>query len=543
MILTNHRLSSNWRIVTGMVFASALVGLVGAFPSAREVAAQPPVAALPPELRYVPTDAAFFVHLDAVKVWDGAIGKAIRVAGAKLLEEPIREAKGLFGITPDQLRSVTLFFPTIKEPQDSRSFGVVLTFREAYDKKQLVAAFDKLKGKGPQVSLHTPTDRMAVVLVGIVDASYAMPQPDGKVGPLTAAIQEAATGTHTIVAASNLANLPDQIRGDDLPNDIRPFQPILRAETVTGIVDTDREIAIEVRVRSTTPARAAEVEKVFGFIVGLLSDAMNKFSAELGRDAEKGPAMKDVFTLFRAVQAGVKGATFKTTGTDSRVRIAIPADQPFQGAFATAAVNLQTAAARAKSQNNLKQIAIAMHIYHDTFEAFPPAAVVNKAGKPILSWRVLILPYIEQNNLYQQFKIDEPWDSPNNIKLLDKMPSVYAETVPTAAKANETHYKLFVGNGAAFELLRGTKITDFRDGTSNTIMLATAATPSPWTKPDDIAYDPEKDPKALLGFFHGQTALVGMADGSVRGISKSITTKTLHGAITRDGGEVLGDDF
>ncbi|MBV9126015.1 MAG: DUF1559 domain-containing protein, partial [Planctomycetes bacterium] len=73
---------------------------------------------------------------------------------------------------------------------------------------------------------------------------------------------------------------------------------------------------------------------------------------------------------------------------------------------------------RIQSINNLKQIALAFHSMNDTYNFMPPAAICGKDGRPLLSWRVAILPYIEQQNLYNQFRLDEPWDSPTNKKLL-----------------------------------------------------------------------------------------------------------------------------
>jgi hypothetical protein len=255
------------------------------------------------------------------------------------------------------------------------------------------------------------------------------------------------------------------------------------------------------------------------------------------------PALKNTAAVVAALKTGLKDAKFSTTGTETRARVAVPADLPFPAVAAEATVKIRQAASRAQSFNNLKQIALAFHNYHDTHGAFPPAAVVDKTGRPLLSWRVLILPYIEQQPLFQQFKLDEPWDGPANKKLLDKMPPVYRMPNPTAAKANETHYQAFVGRGAAFDLLRGTKLPEFTDGTSNTLLVATAATPVPWTKPDDIAFDPNADMTQKLGFFP-DVAHAAFADGSVRALSRRIDRKTIAALITRGGGEVIdSNDF
>src|SRR5207245_1185574 len=145
----------------------------------------------------------------------------------------------------------------------------------------------------------------------------------------------------------------------------------------------------------------------------------------------------------------------------------------------------------------------------------PPAAVCDKTGKPLLSWRVLILPYVEQEALYKEFKLDEPWDSEHNKKLIAKMPNIYALPNVTPEKGTTTHYRVFVGNGAVFDYVKSCKLVEIADGTSNTWMVATAAEAVPWTKPDELAFDPDKDMGKLLGLFHGRIS-VAFCDGSVR---------------------------
>src|SRR5262249_3525398 len=131
-------------------------------------------------------------------------------------------------------------------------------------------------------------------------------------------------------------------------------------------------------------------------------------------------------------------------------------------------------ATRARDANNLKQIGLAMHNYHDANGAFPPAALYDKDGKALLSWRGLLLPYVEKDNLYQQFKVDEPWDSPHNKKLLARMPPVYKHPNVKKTSPGGTFYQVAVGKGTIFDGKRGLRITDITDGTSNTIMVAEA---------------------------------------------------------------------
>jgi hypothetical protein len=500
-------------------------------------AAQPLPADSP--LRYVPADAAIFVHADAASLWAGPVGESVRRAAAKEVGEVTAKTKALFGVAPEQLKTVTAFWPRVSTPLEFANAGVVLTFKAPVDPAAFKAGVEKAVPPGAPVKVVLKDATTAVILVNLPDR-YAAPRPAGEAGPLAAYLREASSGKHVAAAGANLANLPAELRGDDLPRDVEPFKPLLRADAAAAFLAVGKDIALDVRVRSATPVKAGEAEKALGLIVSLAREGLDRIPAMEAAD----PAVKNTMAVLAALKTGLKDATFSTTGTETTARVAVPADLPLAAAAAEAVVKVRAAAARAQSTNNLKQIGIALHNYADTMNGtLPPAAVVDKAGRPLLSWRVLILPYIEQDVLYRKFKLDEPWDGPTNKLLLDKMPRVFADPQAPETKANETHYQALVGKGAAFDLIRGARFpADFQDGTSNTIWVATAATAVPWTKPDDLAFDPQADMTRKLRF-HAGVCPVGMADGSVRALSRSISPKTLSAAITRAGGEVLGDDF
>jgi hypothetical protein len=196
---------------------------------------------------------------------------------------------------------------------------------------------------------------------------------------------------------------------------------------------------------------------------------------------------------------------------------------------------------RARSQNNLKQIGLAMHNYHDALGRLPAQAIYSNDGKPLLSWRVAILPYVAQDNLYRAFKLDEPWDSPHNKKLLAQMPEVYA---PPGIKTKEkftTFYRVFVGPQTAFEGKKGHKLTDFTDGTSNTLLVVEAGQAVPWTKPEELPFNPKKALPKLGGIFNGNFNIL-LADGSARYVRKDFNKEALRAMITRNGGEPIGPD-
>jgi hypothetical protein len=203
------------------------------------------------------------------------------------------------------------------------------------------------------------------------------------------------------------------------------------------------------------------------------------------------------------------------------------------------------------SKNGLKQIGLALHNYYDVHKTFPPWATCNKAGRPLVSWRVLILPYLEQGKLFEQFKLDETWDSAHNMKLLEKMPAVYAAPGIKTKEPGLTFYQGFVGKGAGWELMpdgdkrlgaHGIRLPDITDGTSNTIAVIEAPEPVPWTKPADLPYEKGKPLPKIGGVFKG-IANALMFDGSAITISLKIRPAMLEAAITRNGGEVMVDGW
>jgi hypothetical protein len=230
-----------------------------------------------------------------------------------------------------------------------------------------------------------------------------------------------------------------------------------------------------------------------------------------------------------------------TTGAQEQPA-AVPAKQPAKKPPAASwnpFERAQAAARRTQSANNLKQIMLALHNYHGAQGRFPAAYSADKEGKPLLSWRVSILPMIEQGALYKEFHLDEPWDSEDNKKLLGKMPAVFKS--PSGKAGNgKTNYLGIRGEKAGFVGKAGLRLAEFTDGLSNTILVVEADDEKAieWTKPDDLEVI-EKDPHAGLGGIHPEGFLAAYADGSVRVIAYSIDAKKLWAMFTRAGGEVI----
>ncbi len=203
-----------------------------------------------------------------------------------------------------------------------------------------------------------------------------------------------------------------------------------------------------------------------------------------------------------------------------------------------------------RSQQNLKYIGLALYDYNEHFGRLPAAVVRDKAGRPLYSWRVALLPFLEEVRLYKQFKLDEPWDSPHNQKLLETTPKCYQPHGGGYDDPGLTRYQVLVGQGTAFgrEGLTLTK-DDFPDGFAETILVVEAAEPVPWTKPVDLVYDTDGPLPALGGFYAKPVHFLcyevkrrpgfnaSFADGSARFIRSSAEESDIRAIITRDGGE------
>jgi hypothetical protein len=213
---------------------------------------------------------------------------------------------------------------------------------------------------------------------------------------------------------------------------------------------------------------------------------------------------------------------------------------------------IRESANRMKSSNNLKQTALAVHNF-ESANGYFPSNTYTADGKPLLSWRVHILPYFGDASLtalHARFKVDEPWDGPNNKLLLDQMPPVYQ--VPNATPSPRlTHYRGFSSPGAAFTykhvpgrppaVNERLGLVNFFDQTSNTLLAVEAADPIEWTKPDDLDASPGKAFPRL-----GTTPryfLACMADGSVKALRPDLPETTLRALVTFAGGEALPADW
>jgi hypothetical protein len=201
-------------------------------------------------------------------------------------------------------------------------------------------------------------------------------------------------------------------------------------------------------------------------------------------------------------------------------------------------------AALYKSQQNLRQIAVGMHQYAENKGILPAAAIWDAKGRPLLSWRVTLLPFIEESALYKEFHLNEPWDSPHNLQLLPRMPKLYATPSYRESPSNaNTHYRVFTGKGTAFEGQTGLRLaSDFPDGVKNTILIVESHESVPWTKPEGLPFDPSL-PLPRLGYLSPKCFIAVNADGGSYKIKHSMSDATIRALITRNGGEKVEEDW
>ena len=232
----------------------------------------------------------------------------------------------------------------------------------------------------------------------------------------------------------------------------------------------------------------------------------------------------------------------------------------------------RTADDKREAGKRLQQIGVALHNYHDATMTFP-AGVVREKGQLGLSWRVALLPYLEEGKLFNEFKLNEPWDSEHNKRLVARMPKCY-ESPGVVLSQGKTYLRSFAGPMAFIpgpwplpkgakgpppspwasqtpgSLARGRRMTEISDGTSNTLMVVEAAEPVEWTRPGDLPFEDlpglgTAAPKSPLPKLGGPSAggfFALFCDGAVRFIPDTLDETTLRGLITTSGGEVVSLD-
>lgn len=212
--------------------------------------------------------------------------------------------------------------------------------------------------------------------------------------------------------------------------------------------------------------------------------------------------------------------------------------------------SLGEASRRSSCRNNLKQIDLALHNYHDVYGSFPPAYVADEAGRPMHSWRVLILPFLDESALYDAYDFSQPWDSPANRYVLDNMPRIYrCRSHRDDRSPSMTHYAGVYGPGCVFDkpddasvLPDAVTLSDITDGLENTLMVGEAGDAGiPWTKPEDIDITQHRRLNQPGGFssHHDHGLYFLYCNGTVEFINDDTASSTLRRLFAINDGQAV----
>jgi prepilin-type processing-associated H-X9-DG protein len=500
------------------------------------------------------SDYVLFAHFRAKDIRDSAvfaeIKEALAKSGGQAEWDQIEKdaAKSIGGIKPTEIDSVTALVMDVPMGGIPK-FIVIVTTAKPIDRTALQ---DLMKSKPDASGFHTmgvgglmhfPDEKTFVLLHPDLKQKYLDGYAKNRTGwPLNSDLTRAAGG-HTLYAVVNVEKLPKEIARSP---EAREFAGALTARSVTLTADLrGKELSVAARATFPDAASAGQAKDTVQKFRGMALGEIDKVMSGKGP-----PELAGFMPAVKEAHRALSDAKVEVTGSDLIVSGSYKANFDVGAMVAEAVKKVREAATRMTEANNLKQIGLALHNYHDSNGRVPIGAVgakgavlQNPKDKPLLSWRVALLPYIEQEPLYREFKLDEPWDSAHNKKLIEKMPKIYAP--PKAGKPGMTHLQMVVGPNAMPDQFARFPAS-FPDGMSNTIAVIEAAEPVIWTKPDDVKLTGKEMPIDLRKKFGGQFPggfNVVMWDGSVRFVKDSVSDTTLSRALNPRDGQPLGSDW
>lgn len=208
---------------------------------------------------------------------------------------------------------------------------------------------------------------------------------------------------------------------------------------------------------------------------------------------------------------------------------------------------VQTNRMRGQCMQNLEKLAAALKAYEQDYGTLPPPALVAADGTPLLSWRVLLLPYLNRRDLYDEFRLNESWSSTHNSALILSMPDVFRSPAGINVTGAESHYSMIVGAGTLFPTSGPMRLGEVRDGLNRTLLLVEIGTPtapsSQWTEPGEIDVTQLNAPVGVaIGGNHSGGATVVTADGRAHFLNDSVSASVLQALATPNGGEGIAND-
>lgn len=566
--------------------------------SAVEIKTSTAPSELPADLKLVNGNAVGFVHVPVADAWNSAAAADIRQFFAAAGPQVLKTFDQKFVPPLSTIERVTIILPTVKSINDpwpttldpeAISALVLITTSKPFNPEQLIQSLStggRYKPYGNhKYYLNEATWSGVYVLsptlfaLGSEDSLVSLMMPtDAKTENLLAPVAELAKQKHHMLIGINPRWLARDPAARLLPVSL---QPILEASHASLVLGFDERFHMDLRLTYFKTDQAIEGEKAVRAGLDMAVTALALPIREMEQKLSQIPSadvglnhlldavaplgglayLREVESTLKSLHVERKQATVHIPLT-MRVDVAkwtvvamvaitsmgTNASKTFNNVAMT--INSSTVQQKVEpaKQEHLKTLWQGLEKYHDKNGHYPPAAIYDANGQPLLSWRVALLPYLGENELYQQFKLDEPWDSLHNKRLLKKLPKAFQPVGSTQPFL--TGDFVFTGEGTVFDGTNGIRKADIADGLDKTVLLVEGEPLKTvyWTKPIDLEFSTKKPlltqrplgfgprsstaPTLPNGGFH-----LLMADGSVYRIKSNMDEATLRALITRKGGE------
>lgn len=498
-------------------------------------------APLPEDLAAVPPDALAFIHVRVADLLNNpSVRYVLRQTDPKMVEAAHRQMEQEIGLKVTDIDRATVVF--ILHPQQFRRGPEPLFLvqtREPINRERLLKSVvpegQKEEGTGVYSSPARTTavrfisDRL--IAIGpretVQHQALARPRADG---PLARALAEAAQ-QHSLVAGFQMprevaAMIRDEYTKHRWRRGIEESMVsdwIFDVQQGTLVVEAGYNAMCKAEVTFGGEWQAKRAHRAAHACV-LLMQAFCTMAQEEVADS------RPFVQLFTTLEHALDDTVVELQGTTVRASVQVKFPPAILDQAALEAFHLlDLPDDRQERMAPLRQLGIAMHNYHSDFDRLPSHAIYGKEGKPLLSWRVALLPYMGQDQLYRQFHLDEPWDSDHNKKLLALMPKLY-ELPGSSAAAGHTYFQVPVTPADYKGIYRTIFLQAPRshvslgqlavkDGTSNTIMILESNKAVPWTAPQDVILPADEQPMPQFGANPASGRfLVCLGDGSVRSL-------------------------
>jgi hypothetical protein len=505
------------------------------------------VSELPPDLAIVPRDAIGFVSVRVSDLWTSDIAKDLRERVSKEKAEELHKLEDM-GLSISGIERLTCI--VWSEPTN---FLTVVTTTKPYSLKKLLRSIKsegeewKQEGNYYQTrfeGFYALNDRTFVYagsngLKSYVDSIEKIPKDPWPTS------WRLAIDRHHVMVGINPTNLANLAKLADVP--VPPaFQTLTQSKSAALVLDFGVESSAMARISFPKAEQTGDGEKAIKAGLVLAQGILNDF-LEKKLDPEGEAETPHLCNLLKKLPSALGKTSVHTRETMVEASLQVKLDRATAGGMLAELSRLNegysTGATfgenpKDPTQSNLQQLAQAMLKYHKEHGRLPASAIYSKSGEPLLSWRVQLLPYLDREEMYKRFKLDEPWDSPHNKKLIENMPEIFNDWGRSKInKYKATKFRVFTGKGTAFEGTRGLRLSDFPDGPGTTFLIVQAQMPVPWTKPDLLPYLPNRPLCKLGGNREEEGFYAACADGRVHFIKAEADEKTIRALITRNGGE------